>query len=137
MKRQNKRNIKKNRKRIKNRNQISKPINEKTQRKKIETLFGGSYSDELKQNNNELNINKMENKENKSWNLQGLTDVTSLDELFEFRGLIEEKLDDMIDGGSIEGNGFNLSVTYNEKPWLLRVEIDEFHLKMWKQMEEK
>lgn len=47
MKKQNKRNIKKNRKKIIRKNQISKPVSQETERKIIENWFGGSFSDEL------------------------------------------------------------------------------------------
>ena len=41
-------------------------------------------------------------------------------------------MDEWLGGGSsLEGNGVNFNFTFNGKPFLLRVEKDDFHTEMW------
>jgi len=68
----------------------------------------------------------------RSYNLKGFDGSVTLDELFQIREVIHDKLDSYVSGSSIEGNGTNFNFTFNGKPFLLRVQKDEFHTKMWK-----
>jgi hypothetical protein len=68
-----------------------------------------------------------------SYNLQGLDEEkTTIDELYMLDSLISDKLEDYIGGGSYEGNGRNFNFTFNGKPYLMRIEIDDFHYELWK-----
>jgi hypothetical protein len=69
----------------------------------------------------------------KSYNLMDFDGSISLDELYEIRGIIEDRLSDYTGGSSIEGNGTNFNFTFNGKPFLLRVEKDDFHTEHWKE----
>ena len=69
----------------------------------------------------------------KSYNLQDFDGSVSLDELYEIREVIHNRLDDYVSGSSIEGNGTNFNFTFNGKPFLLRIQVDEFHTKLWKE----
>ena len=55
-----------------------------------------------------------------------------LDEMYQIRDVIDNKLGDFIGGSSIEKNGVNFNFTFNEKPFHLRIKVDEFHTEMWK-----
>lgn len=67
---------------------------------------------------------EMKDEEDIIQNLQGLNDLTILDDLIELRIIMEDRCSDLINGGSFEDNGFNLKITYNGKPWLLKCRID-------------
>ena len=73
-------------------------------------------------------------KKDLSYNLQDFDGSVSLDELFEIREVIENHLSDYTGGSSIEGNGTNFNFTFNGKPFMLRVEKDDFHTKEWMKM---
>ena len=59
-----------------------------------------------------------------------------LDELYELRSLIHntQNLEEYIGGSSYEGNGVNFNFTWKDKPFLMRIELDDFHYKIWKEM---
>ena len=57
---------------------------------------------------------------------------TSLTELSMLDSLIEDKLGEYIGGGCYEGYGRNFNFTFNGKPFLMRVSIDDFHYDLWK-----
>jgi hypothetical protein len=71
------------------------------------------------------------NQSSELMNLIGFDGSVSLDELYEIREIIEERLSDFTGGSSIEGNGVNFNFTYNEKPFHLRIKKDEFHWNYW------
>ena len=77
----------------------------------------------------------IDNGDGKCFNLKGFDGSVSLDELFEIRSVIHELLDDYVSGSSIEGNGTNFNFTFNGKPFLLRVQKDDFHTTLWKDNE--
>lgn len=64
-------------------------------------------------------------------NLNGFDGTVSLDELYEIREVIESRLRDYTGGSSIGGNGVSFNFTFNEKPFRLTVEKDEFHWDYW------
>lgn len=76
-------------------------------------------------------------KEGKSYNNIDYGNYNSPDEFFDemnqIRDVIEDKLGDYTGGTSIEGNGVNFNFTFNEKPFHLRIKVDEFHTKIWKE----
>ncbi len=59
-----------------------------------------------------------------------------LDELYELSRLIHniKDLEEHIGGSSYEGNGVNFNFTWKDKPFLMRIELDDFHYKVWKEM---
>ena len=62
----------------------------------------------------------------------GYDGSVSYDELNEIRDVIYDRLDEWLGGGSsLEGNGVNFNFTFNGKPFLLRVEKDDFHTEKW------
>ena len=66
-------------------------------------------------------------------NKVGYDGSVSYDELNEIRDMIYDRLDEWLLGGgsSLEGNGVNFNFTFNGKPFLLRVEKDDFHTEKW------
>lgn len=86
--------------------------------------------------NNKHNDNFSEhndNKNSKSLNLIGFDGSVTLEELYEIRMIIHNRLGDYTSGSSIEGNGTNFNFTFKGKPFLLRVQKDEFHWEYWKE----
>ena len=55
----------------------------------------------------------------------------SLDELYQIELVVGDLLKDYIRGGSYEGNGRNWNFEFNGKPFLMRIEKDEFHTRHW------
>ncbi len=58
---------------------------------------------------------------------------TNFDELYMLDNLLESRLSEFISGGSYSENGRNLNFTFNGKPFIMRVEIDDFHYDYWKE----
>lgn len=71
-------------------------------------------------------------------NLKGFDGRVELDELYELMKFIHgiKDLEKCIGGSSYEGNGVNFNFTWKEKPFLMRIELDDFHYKIWKEMGE-
>jgi len=69
-------------------------------------------------------------------NFDNFDDRVQLDELYELRSLIHNtrNLEEYIGGSSYEGNGVNFNFTWKDKPFLMRIELDDFHYKIWKEM---
>jgi hypothetical protein len=57
---------------------------------------------------------------------------TNFDELYMLNNLLDSRLSEFIGGGSYYENGRNLNFTFNGKPYIMRVEIDDFHYDYWK-----
>lgn len=74
--------------------------------------------------------------EGNTYNNIDYSNYTSSDEFFhemnQIRDVIEDKLGDYLGGTSIEGNGVNYNFTFNEKPFHLRIQVDEYHTELWK-----
>ncbi len=67
-------------------------------------------------------------------NFKGFDGKVELEELYELMRFIhkDEYLQKYIGGSSYEGNGVNFNFTWNGKPYLMRIEIDDFHYQYWK-----
>lgn len=72
---------------------------------------------------------------NKYLNFKGFDGRVEFDELYELMKFIHsiEDLEDCIGGSSYEGNGVNFNFTWKEKPFLMRIQLDDFHYKIWKE----
>jgi len=69
----------------------------------------------------------------KYYNFDGYDEEkTNIDELYMLNSVISKKLGEYIGGGSMEGNGRNFNFTFNGKPFLMRVSIDDYHYDLWK-----
>jgi hypothetical protein len=77
-------------------------------------------------------LNNKEEKEN-CMNLKGFDGRVGLDELYELRELIDNTLNEYTGGSSFEGNGVNFNFTWKDKPFMMRIELDEFHYKIWEE----
>lgn len=66
-------------------------------------------------------------------NLDGFDGTISLDELFQIKLLINDRLGDFIIGSSYQGNGVNFNITLFGKPYFLRIEKNEILTKIWKE----
>tara|TARA_R100000008_G_scaffold84931_1_gene73578 strand:- start:904 stop:1260 length:357 start_codon:yes stop_codon:yes gene_type:complete len=64
---------------------------------------------------------------NKFINLKDHDGSVSLSELYSINIVVSELLKDYIKGGSYEGNGRNWNFEFNGKPYLMRIEKDDFH----------
>ena len=65
-------------------------------------------------------------------NKVGYDGSVSYEELNQIRDVVYDRLDEWLGGGSsLEGNGVNFNFTFNGKPFLLRVEKDDFHTNIW------
>jgi hypothetical protein len=75
------------------------------------------------------------NERDKCYNLDGFDGKVTLEELYKLKSFIYdiEELDNCIGGSSYEGNGVNFNFTWMNKPFLLRIELDDFHYEIWKQ----
>ena len=73
---------------------------------------------------------------NKCINFEKFDGRVELDELYELSRLIHniKDLEEHIGGSSYEGNGVNFNFTWKDKPFLMRIELDDFHYKIWKEM---
>ena len=68
-------------------------------------------------------------------NFKDFDEKVSLEELYKLKSFIHDidELDECIGGSSYEGNGVNFNFTWEGKPYLMRIELDDFHYDMWKQ----
>jgi|GEM_PF-2271702 len=72
----------------------------------------------------------------KCLNLKGFDGRVEFDELYELMKFIHsiKDLENCLGGSSYEGNGVNFNFTWKDKPFLMRIELDDFHYKIWKEM---
>jgi hypothetical protein len=77
--------------------------------------------------------NNVKKNQTKSYNFNSYyEEKTNIDELYMLDSVISNKLEKYIGGGSYEDNGRNFNFTFNGKPFLMRVSIDDYHYDLWK-----
>ena len=78
-------------------------------------------------------ISNVKKNQTKSYNFNSYyEEKTNIDELYMLDSVISDKLEKYISGGSYEDNGRNFNFTFNGKPFLMRVSIDDYHYDLWK-----
>ncbi len=67
-------------------------------------------------------------KKSKCMNLEGFDGRVELKELFQIREMFHSNniFKENIGGSSIEGNGINFEFIFNEKPFFMRIELDDY-----------
>ena len=86
-----------------------------------------------RQQRRKLERKNLKTNQTKYYNFDGYDEEkTNIDELYMLDSVISDKLEKYIGGGSYEGNGRNFNFTFNGKPFLMRVSIDDYHYDLWK-----